>query len=232
MMVFLLGIVQAALMLGGILESPEGGGRVEVLLGNVVDESGHKIVGATVVMDGRESTTTDVSGSFTFEQVSAGDHTFVVTAPGYGTTTFHTTVSGSDRFITVTLGQQDTTVDERGALGSAESTAPWFALLIAIASGLAFLGGVFAIRGLGRLVPAIGAVAGMATLGLVIGPVLSFVAFVLILMSGREFLPEKICAACTGRISGDATTCANCGAEYHPACAVSVVDCVVCGESL
>ena len=229
--VFVLSLAQAMIMLSMDDGPEEGGGRANIL-GTVVDTDGSKVVGATVILDGGEVVTTDGSGSFYFDSVRTGDHTITVEATGYGTSTWWMTVSGSNRYVTITVGPTDRTVDDTRDLGRRDSSVPMIALFFVICGGIAFVGGVFAFRGLGRRVPVIGAVAGMVSLGLYIGTGLSLIALVLLFFSEREFAEVFRCAACTGVIGGERSTCHRCGAEYHPACARSEGECVVCGAGL
>jgi len=229
--VFVLSLAQAMVMLSMDDGPEEGGGRANIL-GTVVDTGGSKVVGATVTLDGGEVATTDGSGSFFFDSVKTGDHTITVEATGYGTSTWWMTVSGSNRYVTITVGPTDRTVDDTSDLERRDSSVPMLALFFVICGGIAFVGGVFAFRGLGRKVPMIGAVAGMASLGLYIGIALSLIALFLLFFSEKEFADVFRCAACTGVISGERSTCGHCGAEYHPACAHSEGECVVCGAGL
>jgi len=229
--VFVLSLAQAMVMLSMDDGPEEGGGRANIL-GTVVDTGGSKVVGATVTLDGGEVVTTDGSGSFFFNSVKTGDHTITVEATGYGTSTWWMTVSGSNRYVTITVGPTDRTVDDTSDLERRDSSVPMLALFFVICGGIAFVGGVFAFRGLGRKVPMIGAVAGMASLGLYIGIALSLIALFLLFFSEKEFAEVFRCAACTGVISGERSTCHHCGAEYHPACAHSECECVVCGAEL
>ncbi|WP_311245653.1 carboxypeptidase-like regulatory domain-containing protein [Microbacterium sp. WCS2018Hpa-23] len=55
--------------------------------GRVVDNDGNPVPGATVTVDGVQTTTTDAQGNYLFDEVAVGPHTVVVTPPpGYSTT--------------------------------------------------------------------------------------------------------------------------------------------------
>lgn len=55
--------------------------------GRVVDNDGNPVPGATVTVDGGQTTTTDAQGNYLFDEVPVGPHTVVVTPPpGYSTT--------------------------------------------------------------------------------------------------------------------------------------------------
>ncbi|WP_431074976.1 MSCRAMM family protein [Microbacterium phyllosphaerae] len=55
--------------------------------GRVVDDDGNPVPGATVTVDGAQTTTTDAQGNYLFDEVAVGAHTVVVTPPpGYSTT--------------------------------------------------------------------------------------------------------------------------------------------------
>jgi len=229
--VFVLALAQAMVMLSMDDGPEEGGGRANIL-GTVVDTGGSKVVGAIVTLDGGEVITTDGSGSFFFESVKTGDHTLTVDASGYGTSTWKTTTSGSNRYVAIVLGENDRTIDDTSDLERKDSTVPMVALFFVICGGVAFVGGVFAFRGMGRTVPTIGAVAGMVSIGLFVGVALALVALILLFFSEKEFAEVFRCAACTGVIGGERSTCYQCGAEYHPACAHGEGECVVCGSAL
>ncbi|MCI0497955.1 MAG: hypothetical protein L0Z54_06670 [Thermoplasmata archaeon] len=233
LVVFALGIAQAAMMLGTTVEHPEGGGRLDSVLVEVRDDQGTLVAGAFIEMDDAETAITGVAGVASFEQVAYGDHTIVVTRTGYGRATYRVTITGSSETMTLMLPRSGTRdVDERVTTTSGESEVPVASVIIAGLAAVAFAGGVLSFRGFGRFVPSVGAVAGLATIGFVVGPILSLFALMLVLSSSREFAPDVRCPACTGRMTGGAYRCANCGSEYHVACADSVRKCVVCGEYL
>lgn len=229
--VFVLALAQAIVMMAADDGPEEGGGRANIL-GTVVDTEGSKITGAIVTLDGGEVAYTDGSGSFYYDSVRTGDHTITVEADGYAPSAYDTTVSGSNRYVTITVGPTPRYVDDTSDLERKDSSIPMVALVFVVFGGIAFIGGVFAIRGLGRTVPIIGAVAGMVSIGLFAGMVLAVIALVLLLFSEREFSEVHRCAACTGLIAGEHESCPHCGAEYHPACAHGEGECVVCGIPL
>ncbi len=229
--VFILALAQAMMMIAADDGPAEGGGRADIL-GTVVDTEGSKVVGAIVTLDGGEVAYTDGSGSFYYDSVKTGDHTIAVDADGYETSSWRTTVSGSNRYVVITVGPVERNVDDTSDLERRDSSIPMIALIFVLFGGIAFVGGVFALRGLGRTIPMIGAVAGMVSIGLFAGTVLAVLALILLIFSEKEFVEIHRCAACTGVIGGDHTSCSQCGAEYHPACARGEGECVVCGNAL
>jgi hypothetical protein len=211
--VAVLGLVTAAMSFMGIaLFSgaadwfPGEEGDTMTLEGRVTSLNGTGLAGAMVlVVDDGLSATTDGEGYYVIYDVPIGDQTIKCTADGYTTINRRVTVmadifSGSDPGAPGEPFVQK--VNFALSQGTGEVTTgtwvdgDWFdfrallltcAVIILIASLLALLGALYAFKRTNATFVIIGCIAGIFTMGFLIGTVLAFIALFILLLSLDEF---------------------------------------------
>jgi hypothetical protein len=211
--VAVLGLVTAAMSFMGIAFFSEAAdwfpgeeGDTMTMEGRVTSLNGTGLEGALVlVVDDGLSATTDGEGYYVIYNVPVGDQTVRCTIDGYTTINRKVTViadifSGADPgapgepFVQV--------VNFAMAEGTGEvTTGTWIdsdffdfralmltcATIILIASVLALLGAFYAFKRTNAMWVVIGCIAGIFTLGFLIGTVLAFIALFILLLSLDEF---------------------------------------------
>jgi hypothetical protein len=98
------------------------------IIGQVTDEDGNPIAGATVTVEGTDITaTTNETGWYVLENVPEGDHTLVITHPDYDTQEMNVTVTEGETETPPTEQLPPATSDHEGA-----SNWTWIIIIIVI----------------------------------------------------------------------------------------------------
>lgn len=170
--------------------------------GFVTDENGDSLVNVTVSIHGTQHfAKTNRDGYYSMENVREGDYEIEASASGYGSITKRISLNANAPILVNFMleeGGHDTTENARYESNLSElrflnySTA----IFIMIFGSFALLGGIFALFERFYWFAMFGAlcgfVAGVLSIGIVIGPALSAVALFLILVNHEEFSTSDI----------------------------------------
>jgi hypothetical protein len=169
--------------------------------GFVTDEEGHSLVNATVAIHGTQHfAKTNSEGFYTIEDVREGEYEVEASLKDYGSVTKRVSLNAnSPTLVNFILeeGGYDKTINER--YGSNLSDLRYLnfatAIFIVIYSSLALMGGILAyfqrfywIAMFGSLC---GIISGILSIGIIIAPILSIIALILIVRHQDEFTTSE-----------------------------------------
>ncbi len=165
--------------------------------GYVTDDNGDNLVNATVSIHGTQHfAKTNPDGFYSLENVREGDYEIEASSSGHGSITKRISLNANAPILVNFMleeGGHDTTENARyeSHLSELRYLNYSTAIFIMIYGSMALIGGIFALferfYWLAMFGALCGFVAGVLSIGIVIGPVLSIVALYLILVNHEEF---------------------------------------------
>jgi len=173
------------------------GGITDITLeGEVLDETGSPIEGATIKwVDENITRTTDAQGKYSFENMDSGTYDFKITAEGYRTLNYRLTLMPEG--VTQQRIEQDFTLkpvngSDNKSINKDESTEGdiyFFLAFMVVCSTIAFIGGYAILKRKMYYFCVASTVAAFFSLGLIIvSPILSVIALVILFRSRGAFV--------------------------------------------
>jgi hypothetical protein len=175
-------------------------GRADVA-GYVTDDQGNTLYNVTIIVHGTQYfTRTNLDGYYTIENIKEGEYEIEASQDGYGTLTKRVTLDpNTPTLVNFVLeeGGFDTTENERygSNLSDLEHLNYSTAAIIIVYSSFALIGGIlsyfqryFWLAMFGGLC---GIIAGVFSIGIVIAPILSFIALIIIVRNQEEFVTAE-----------------------------------------